>query len=198
MEKDNKNRFLCVGGRESACFLHLLSPVSWWVLSSGMTAFKEFGRSGGNSGEANLVPLYCGPGSSHSQPHQRRHCGAGKSLSWGPSNALQDGREHSWPSPGRCPSSSLLPSCVNPKYLKTLPDVLWEAKPLLLEKRYLTEVNTVKISIEDIVCCPILWADTLDVRVCFAAILSWPGIVSSILGIWYCGRAPDSWIIFSS
>lgn len=42
---------------------------------------------------------------------------------------------------------------------------------------HLSKFSTVMTSVKEIVCCPIVWAQILDIGVCFGALLHWLGIV---------------------
>lgn len=93
----------------------------------------------------------------------------------------------------RCPSSSLFPLLCQHRIsygMATYPlghKITPTGETLLrVPLFYLSEFNTVRVSVKDIVCYPILWAYILGIRirVCFGALLSWLEIRNFTLGVW--------------
>lgn len=153
-----------------------------------MPAFEEAGRSGGNSGGANLVNPTTMDQAKVILNVSTRDIVGQINLSWG------GGDSHMYCRMaksilGLYPLGALLPpfcpSCSNPEYLKTLPDVLWGTKPPPLEKYYSRPCSSRWVSSTPLgyqlrilpaipFCGPTFWVSGR----CFDALLSWLGRVS--------------------
>lgn len=169
----------------------LLSPESSRMLSPGTTSFEEVGRPGGNSGKANLVNLATVDQaesilniSTIGILHQINLCCGGRPVH----DKMAEGVPGLYPPDSRSTSSS--PLIVSTKNVSRHFALGWVGCKIIptgepLYFFYLSKLNTVMLSVKDIVYCPIIWAQIPDIRVFFGALLRWLGIISFTLGVWY-------------